>query len=39
MQTKPALLLLGALLFAPTLPLLHAQHPGRTGPGEVKPAA
>jgi hypothetical protein len=24
MQTKPALLLLGALLFAPTLPLLHA---------------
>jgi hypothetical protein len=29
MRTKPALLLLGALLFAPTLPLLHAQHPGR----------
>jgi hypothetical protein len=30
MRTKPALLLLGALLFAPTHPLLHAQHPGRT---------
>jgi hypothetical protein len=29
MRTKPALLLLGALPFAPTLQLLHAQHPGR----------
>ena len=29
MRTQPAFLLLGALLFAPTLLLLHAQHPGR----------
>src|SRR5437667_1436073 len=27
MRTQPALLLLGALLLAPTLPLAHAQHP------------
>jgi hypothetical protein len=30
MRTKPALLLLGALLFAPTLPSAHAQHSGRS---------